>query len=633
MSKLDNHPIQIDIFNLNFIFTGCSTIMIIISNISKSFSTQVLLENASFNINPREKIGLVGRNGTGKSTLFKMILGDEHPDSGDISIPKNYTLGHLEQHIKFTHKTVIEEACVKLKDTSEQWKVEKILSGLGFSDDDMQRDPMSFSGGYQIRINLAKVLASNPNLLMLDEPGNYLDVVSIRWLANFLRDWKNELILITHDRSFMDSVITHTVGIHRQKIRKIVGATDKFYEQIATEEEIYEKTRVNDEKKRKDVERFIERFRAKANLATLVKSKEKMLQKQGRRDRLVDIKDLDFQFNYSNFEAKILMEVQNLDFSYDNKQYLIKDLNLVVEKDDRIAIIGKNGKGKTTLLKILAGRLQQTSGNIRKHPMMKPGYFEQTNIKLLDDKRTVEEEIDISITDRNNYKARNIAGLMMFEGDAALKKVKFLSGGEKSRVLLGKILCSETNLLLLDEPTNHFDMQSCDSILEAIDSYPGAVIIATHNEMFLHSIPNKLIVFDKDRIVVFEGVYADFLEKIGWDGEEDDKIVKRKQVSFKDAKKMRVDILDEKSKRLKPVENTIKSIEKKIIDNEDEIKKITSDFEKATEVSNGDLIRDLSIKISDLENVTNNLYDELDRVTTEYEAELKIFEQRLSDLS
>ncbi|HBD93852.1 MAG: ABC transporter ATP-binding protein [Spirochaetes bacterium GWF1_31_7] len=606
--------------------------MIIATNISKSFGTQILLDNVSFNINSGEKIGLVGRNGTGKSTLFKMILGEEHPDAGDISVPKGYTLGCLEQHIKFTKPTVLEEASKNLKNLDEQWMVEKILSGLGFSSDDMERNPAEFSGGFQIRINLAKVLSSDPDLLMLDEPGNYLDVISIRWLSKFLREWKNELILITHDRGFMDSVITHTIGIHRNGIRKIAGNTEKFYEQIILDEEIYEKTRLNDEKKRKDVEQFIERFRAKASLATRVKSKEKMLQKQSRKERLVDIKDLDFQFKYDKIEPKVVMEIENLSFSYDGKNFLFKDLNVKIEKDDRIAIIGKNGKGKTTLLKVITGKLPQNTGTVKKHSAAKIGYFEQTNIQLLDDRNTVEEEIDCSITDRSTYRARNIAGLMMFEGDSALKKIKSLSGGEKSRVLLGKLLCSPSNILLLDEPTNHFDMQSCDSILEAIDSYPGAVIIATHNEMFLHAIPNKLIVFDKEKIVVFDGCYQDFLEKIGWGSEDDVKVSKKESSNNKEIRKLRADIIAEKSKKLKPVENKIKSLENSISEKEKELSDTNAAFEKATQSGIGSTIQELSITITELEVKINTLYEELEAITVLYDNEVKIFDERLNDV-
>jgi ATP-binding cassette subfamily F protein 3 len=225
---------------------------------------------------------------------------------------------------------------------------------------------------------------------------------------------------------------------------------------------------------------------------------------------------------------------------------------------------------------------------------------------------------------------------MMFEGDAALKKVKFLSGGEKSRVLLGKILCSSTNLLLLDEPTNHFDMQSCDSILEAMDSYPGGIIIATHNEMFLHSIPNKLVVFDHDRIVVFEGTYADFLEKIGWDNEntaKDKKNDTNKGNKYsKDTKKQRAEIIEEKSKKIKPIENKIKSVESQIVKDEDDLHKTQTDFEAATFENNGLKIKELSIKIAKLEDDINKHYLELDQLTRDYEEQLKVYEEKLNSI-
>ncbi len=221
---------------------------------------------------PGERLGLVGRNGHGKSTLFRIILGEEHPDSGEIVFPRNYRIGHLAQHIKFSKPTVLEEGCLGLLPDEEHdhYKVEKILFGLGFTEDDLWRDPDSFSGGFQVRLNLAKVLVSRPNLLLLDEPTNYLDIVSVRWIIKFLRLWENEMIIVSHDRDFMDSVSTHTAAIHRQKIRKVEGSTDKLYAQIAQEEEIHEKTRATEEKRRKQVQAFVDRFRAQATKASAV---------------------------------------------------------------------------------------------------------------------------------------------------------------------------------------------------------------------------------------------------------------------------------------------------------------------------------------------------------------------------
>ncbi len=290
--------------------------MLTITNLNKSFGGQSIFDNISFNINPGEKIGLTGRNGHGKTTLFRMIINEEHPDSGDISIPKNYKIGYVNQTLNFTKDTIIDETCFGLpeKHKDDRWRAEKILFGLGFSDHDMNLHPDLFSGGYQVRLNLAKVLISEPDLLLLDEPTNYLDVVAIRWLSSFLIQWKGELMLITHDRGFMDRVITDTVGIHRKKIKKVTGTTDKLYGQVLKEEEIFEKTRINDEKKRKEAEVFITRFRAKARLAGLVQSRIKALEKKQVLDKLDKIKTLDFSFSYEPSPAKVLMKISELTY-------------------------------------------------------------------------------------------------------------------------------------------------------------------------------------------------------------------------------------------------------------------------------------------------------------------------------
>jgi len=256
--------------------------MISVQYVSKRYLEQVIFDNISFNMNPRERTALVGRNGHGKTTLFRMLTGQEQCDEGIIAIPKNYRIGYLSQHINFTKPTVLEEGCCSLPEDQkdDDWRVKSVLSGLGFSEDDFDRDPAEFSGGYQIRLNLAKVLVSDPNLLLLDEPTNFLDIISIRWLTGFLNNWKNEIVIISHDRGFTDSVATHTLGIHRHKIVKIKGTTQEYYDRISKAEEIHEKQRLNEDKKRKQAESFINSFRAKASHASLVQSRVKSLEKQ-----------------------------------------------------------------------------------------------------------------------------------------------------------------------------------------------------------------------------------------------------------------------------------------------------------------------------------------------------------------
>jgi ATP-binding cassette, subfamily F, member 3 len=493
--------------------------MIIITDLSKAYGDQVLFDKLSFSVNRGEKIGLVGRNGHGKSTLFQMILGNVSWDSGTINIPNNYHIGYMEQHIHFTKPTVLEEACLGLRPEEEYdtWKVEKILSGLGFSEQDMQRPPSEFSGGYQIRLNLAKLLVSRPDMLMLDEPNNYLDIVAIRWLETFLRSWRGEFMLITHDRSFMDSVVTHTVAIHRAKAKKVEGDTNKLYDQINQEEEIYEKTRLNEAKERRQTELFIARFKAKASFASRTHSRVKKLEKQGEMKKLENIRDLELYFNSAHFAGDQMLSAEEISFSYGGAEpYLIDKFSLCVGKRDRICIVGRNGKGKTTLLKMLARELEPLRGQIKRHPALKEGYFGQTNKMDLDDNNNVLEEIMSADKKCTEGTARNIAGGLMFSGDNALKRIKVLSGGEKSRVLLGKILVTPCHLLFLDEPTNHLDMQSCDSLIEAIDDFDGSVIMVTHNEMHLRDVATKLVVFDKNKIMTYEGGYDDFLRDTGW---------------------------------------------------------------------------------------------------------------------
>jgi ATP-binding cassette subfamily F protein 3 len=617
--------------------------MIQISNLSKAYGTQVLFENVTLSINAGERVGLVGRNGTGKTTLFRIILGLEHPDSGVISIPSGYRIGHLSQHVDCRTPTVLEEACLFLPHAEdgkdETFRAKAILLGLGFLTEDFARSPHELSGGLQVRLMLAQVLASDPNLLLLDDPTNYLDILSIRWLTRFLRSWKHEMILITHDREFMDSVTTHTMGIHRQKIRKIPGPTQKLSDQILMEEEVHERTRINDERKRKEVEEFIARFRAQATRARAVQSKIKALQRRERLEELTDARTLDFAFNDAPFLGKVLIEAQGVTFSFDRgASPLIEGLDIAVGPRDRIGIIGKNGKGKTTLLNLLAGELQPLEGQVVRHPQLRLAYFGQTNIDRLHPHKSVEEEIEDANPGLDRRMVRGLCGAMLFEGDSALKKIGVLSGGEKSRVLLGRLLASPANLLLLDEPTNHLDMESIDALLEALEVFEGAALLVTHSEMILKAVATRLVVFDRGTVRLFEGTYHEFLERVGWSDEAWDREPAagvrqaEQKVNRKALRRVRAEIITNRSRVIGELQRKIAETEHAIMHLERDIAGDTDALLKATEKGDWQTIAKLSKSIHDTKERIDELFIELEDLTSMHDLKARAFDAQLGDL-
>lgn len=491
--------------------------MLQVSQLCLSYGGRPLFEDVSFSIQKGERCGLIGRNGAGKSTLFRLISGLEKPDGGTMVIPKNYRIGFLEQQIRFTKATVVTEAALGLADPEELYKAERILFGLGFTEEMLQLSPDQLSGGYRLRVQLAKVLLSEPDCLLLDEPTNYLDILSIRFLTKFLESWPKEMILISHDLQFLDSVTTHMMGIQRQRIVKIKGKSADLFHLVVQAEETHEATRKNLEKKKAHLQSFVDRFGAKATKAGQAGARIKMIEKLPDLEKLKTLRHLDFSFNEAPFPGKKMLEASHVRFSYDGKEDLIGDFSLAIEKGDRIAMIGKNGYGKSTLLSLLAKRLEPLQGTIASAPALSIGYFGQTSIERLDLKMRIEEEIASANPNLNFTQIRSICGLMMFGGDLAEKSISVLSGGEKSRVLLGKIIAQPCNLLLLDEPTHHLDIESIEALIDAIEEFFGAVVFVTHSEWVLRRIPfNKLVVCHKKNQEVFLGGYDEFLEKVGW---------------------------------------------------------------------------------------------------------------------
>jgi len=620
-----------------------------IENLTKSYGSQVLFEDVTVSLGKGERVGLVGRNGHGKTTLLRLIMGEESPDRGVVGTPKGYRIGHLTQELQFSKPTILKEVSQGLK-PDQVWRAEKILAGLGFFEKELGRPPEAFSGGFQVRLNLARLLVSDFDLLLLDEPTNFLDVVSIRWLEKFFLSWKGELILVTHDRSFMDTVTTHIMGIHRTGIRKIQGNTGKYYSQIRLEEEVHERSRINIERKRRQTEDFIRKFRAKARLVGLVQSRIRTLEKQKVPEKLQAIHSLDFSFKAAPFRAKVVMETEGLAFRWAaGEADLFQDLRLTVAAGDRIGVVGPNGKGKSTLLKVLAGELEPRSGERKIHDRTRIGFFGQTNVEHLEKNRNVVEELAAADPDHSLQKARAVAGAMMFEGDAALKKIAVLSGGEKSRVLLGRLLLEPHNALLLDEPTNHLDMDAAEALLEALEDFEGAVVIATHNEMFLRRLAQKLVVFDREGVFLFDGPYDRFLEKIGWAGERDpekkgegkdpsqgtDPAPETAREGKSSAQSMsrqeRARLVQERSRQLTPVSRECSRLEGRIAELEERIEKVSDLLVGASGEKDAKKITGLSMELHDLNREVEICYEDLVETSERLEKLKKEWEEKTGE--
>ncbi len=609
--------------------------MIQLSNISKSFAGRELFSNLNFKLSPKNRVGLVGRNGSGKSTLFKIILGEQTPDSGEVIIPKGYKIGALKQHLEFSETSLRDEAALALKDEMKYdvYRVEKILFGLGFTQEDLDKDPLSFSGGYQIRINLAKLLVAEPNLLLLDEPTNYLDIVSMRWLKGFLRSFEGEVVIITHDRGFMDSVTTHTMGIIRKSLSILQGDTHKFYAQLEADDELYEKQKLSQDKKVKELEEFIAKNKARASTAALAQSKVKQLEKMQIMDDLEFDRSLRFDFDFKDTPAKVLADVKELSFGYSEDNILFKNISFVLKKGECLGIIGKNGKGKSTLLNTIAGELKPLSGEVHFHNSTSFAHFGQTNIAHLHPQNSIMDEIYVANPKLSESKVRDICGSMMFSGESIEKKISLLSGGEKSRVMLGQILAREVNLLFLDEPTNHLDMESIEALSEAINNFKGSVIIVTHSEELLRSVAKRLIVFAKDGAEYFDGTYDEFLEKIGWEEEETPKKVESTpKMNKKENKKLRAVLVQERGKKTSPLKKEIEKLEEFIMESEDKLAAYHEEMLEASNNSDSSKVIELSKTVSDLEDEVEKKFERLEVVQTEFDSITAEYEQKLLEL-
>ncbi len=491
--------------------------MLTIDHISMEFSSKPVLDDITFLINRKERIALVGKNGAGKSTLLRLIAGEYEPTSGRISKESNMTIGYLPQVMLHVDGKTLREEVLSIyagSDESEQARfvaeMDRTIIGLGFERKDFDRPCSEFSGGWRMRIELAKILLQHPDLLLLDEPTNHLDIESIQWLEEFLKSSPSAVLLVSHDRAFLDNVCNRTIEITLGRIYDYDVNYSRFVELRKERHEQQVRAYQNQQKMIQDTEAFIERFRYKATKAVQVQSRIKQLDKLERLE--VDLEDtsrLNLRFPPAprSGDFPIIIEDLRKDFGAHN---VFHDVSFTIRRGEKVAFVGKNGEGKSTLVKCIMGQLDYL-GTLKVGHNVKIGYFAQNQAALLDENKTVFDTIDYVAVGDIRTKIRDILGAFMFGGEASEKKVKVLSGGERSRLAMIRLLLEPCNLLILDEPTNHLDIQSKDVLKAALQDFGGTVICVSHDRDFLNGLVDKVYEFGGGHVKEHLGGIYDFL--------------------------------------------------------------------------------------------------------------------------
>lgn len=579
--------------------------MIAVSNIELHFGGRVMFDKISFLINDNDKIGLTGRNGAGKSTLLKVLKGIQNIDGGDIMYPKGTVIGYLPQELHSQSSLTVMEETKKafelaMKYMEEKEKImhemetrtdyesdsymdlinrlgevehqieihdgysvdeqtERVLKGLGFEQVDFEKEMKSLSGGWQMRVELAKILLLKPDLILLDEPTNHLDIESVLWLEKFLKDYPGAIIMVSHDRSFLDNITNRTIEVVNGDIEDYNAPYTQYIELRKERREKLINAKKNQDREIAQIERNIERFRAKASKATFAQSLIKKLDKM----EMVEVEEEDMsamnlRFPQSQASGKVVVEAKHITKKYGDKM-VINDQSFQIDRGEKIAFVGKNGMGKTTLTRILVDNLEH-EGEFKLGHNVTVGYYAQHAADSMDGKDSVLEVVDRVATGDIRTKLRDMLGCFLFKGDDVFKKVKVLSGGEKGRLALCKMILEPRNFLVLDEPTNHLDMMSKEILKNALKQFEGTIIIVSHDRDFLHGLTTKTFEFTKNGIKQHIGDINDFLEKKQM---EDMRLLAKKEEAPANAQKGNKDKTD-KAKDNSATDKELKKLKKEV---------------------------------------------------------------------
>lgn len=538
--------------------------MLRLEHISKIYPTGEVLKDVNWEVKPGDRIGLVGVNGAGKSTQLKIIAGEMEPTAGEVIRPANLHIAYLTQEFEVDPtRTVREELWTVFKEANQvqhslaqvprdmetanpeeldrlihkldrlqrqfealdgyglDARIEKMLPEMGFAPEDGDRLVSAFSGGWQMRMSLGKILLQKPDLLLLDEPTNHLDLETIEWLETYLKGLKTPIVIVSHDREFLDRLCTQIVETERGVSTTYLGNYSAYLQQKAENQEAQLSAYERQQKELEKQQVFVDRFRASATRSTQAKSREKQLEKIERIEAPTGgLRTLRFRFPDAPRSGREVVEINNLVHTYDEK-ILFLDANLLLERGDRIAFLGPNGAGKSTLLRLIMGMEQPTEGSVQlgAHNVI-PGYFEQNQAEALDLSRTVMQTIHDEVPEWKNEEVRTILGRFLFSGDTVFKKVEALSGGEKARLALAKMLLRPVNLMILDEPTNHLDIPAKEMLEEAIQNYEGTVILVSHDRYFISKVANKIVEIRDGEFRLYRGDYHYYLDKIAEEKEQ-----------------------------------------------------------------------------------------------------------------